>query len=45
MNKETPIGVFKNADGGTLLIVSGTEDDIAAMDMLPASVGRPKVQT
>ena len=30
---EIPIGVFKNADGGTLLIVSGTEDDIAAMDM------------
>jgi hypothetical protein len=33
MNKETPIGVFKNAEGDNLLIVSGTEEDIAAMDM------------
>lgn len=31
--KETPIGVFKNSNGDNLLIVSGTEEDIASMDM------------
>lgn len=33
MSKEIPIGVFKNAEGHNLLIVSGTEEDIASMDM------------
>jgi hypothetical protein len=33
MKPEIPIGVFKNTEGDNLLIVSGTEEDIAAMDM------------
>ena len=33
MKNETPIGVFKNSEGDTLLVVSGTEEDIANMDM------------
>lgn len=33
MKQEIPIGVFKNAEGENLLIVSGTEEDIASMDM------------
>ena len=33
MKQDIPIGVFKNAEGHNLLIVSGTEEDIASMDM------------
>lgn len=33
MKPEIPIGVFKNSNGDNLLIVSGTEEDIASMDM------------
>lgn len=33
MKPKIPIGVFKNAEGHNLLIVSGTEEDIASMDM------------